>query len=404
MRERFIKLVEDGGLPFAHVCARFGISRKTGYKWLNRFRAEGPAGLLERDRAPRSHPRRTAPEIEALVAELGAEQPEWTSGRLREALAERGVEPLPALTTIDAIRRRADGDDPARRGDRPAPNDVWQLHVGPVTVSAGLNHRAYVLRDRATGFVLAAEIVPERGEQGCRDVLWAAFGRHGLPRRLAWPTDGAVGEADAGKAIRHTPLSVAVMKRGVAVEWSEVGPGDAAATDGEAWRALSDRLKRLPAGSDVGRLLQRRLADETAEAMPLARPPNEALTRWRGRLTAWADRTNLPVGQGTPGGAPVNLYRPSPRKLDAVARPAETVDDSDEMVRRVSEKGIFHFDGRRWLLGRAFAGETVALRRLDERARLSVYFAGQPVGLVDVLAEEPSRPKSQPVVSIDRIT
>ena len=54
MRERFIKLVEEGGLPFAHVCARFGISRKTGYKWLNRFRAEGPAGLLERDRAPRT--------------------------------------------------------------------------------------------------------------------------------------------------------------------------------------------------------------------------------------------------------------------------------------------------------------------------------------------------------------
>ncbi len=388
-------------MPFAHVCARFGISRKTGYKWLNRFRSEGPDGLLERDRAPRSHPRRTPPEVEALVVELLARHPDWNSARLREELTARGIDPVPALTTIDAILRRAEGDDPAHREGRAAPNDVWQLMIGPVTVSAGLNHRAYILRDRATGFVLAAEVVPERGEQGCRGVLWSAFERHGLPRRLAWPVDDAAGEGAAVGVIRHTPLSVAVMKRGVTVEWSLAAAGEAGRG---AWQALSQQLRHLPAGSDVGGMLRRRLKAGEASEIPLARPPHEALPRWRGRLAAWADGVNLPTsGEDGSAHAPAMRYRPSPRKLDAARGPSTVVEPAGGSERRVSEKGIFHFDGRRWLLGRAFAGEEVTLHQLDEAGRLSVTFAGQPVGLVEMVEDEPMRPGSQPVAALERI-
>ncbi len=374
MRERFIKLAEEGALPFAQVCARFGISRKTGYKWLNRFRKEGVAGLLERDRVPRSHPQRTAPEIERRVGELLVEYPEWTNGRVRRELESEGVDPAPAITTIEAMRRRmAQGEG----GVRAAPNDAWVLEMGPVTVSGGLNHRAYVLRDRATGFVLAADVLADRGEAGCREIVWSAFQRHGLPRRLFWPQ--LKSDPESGWARSFTPLMVEVMKLGVAVEfgaWAKENP------DRQMWAGLNEKLKGLSAGSEVGALLRRRAAEP--REVPLVRPPQETLVRWRGRLMAWADEENGPRLRGEEGRASrAAAYRPSPRQLGKSQCPAAP---EGAVSRRVSEKGVFHFQGLRWLIGRAFGGERIELCRLGSAA--TVYFCGQPLGVLSGAEQE----------------
>ena len=390
MRERFIKLAEEGKLPFARVCARFGISRKTGYKWLNRFRAEGPEGLLERDRKPHSHPRRTAPEIEKLVGDWLAKYPQWTNGRLRRELMREEVDPLPAITTIEAIRRRLTKSDTEGSA---APNDGWGLAIGPVTVSGGLNHRAYVLRDRATGFVLAAEVVPERSGAGCRDVIWRAFKQHGLPRRLCWPGDDL---EKANASSRHTALTVEVMRLGVAIDFVYAQP---VAEVDPVWADLQTKLRGLPAGGEMGSAIRRR-TDPGRTAMPLERIPQEALVRWRGRLTRWADQQNGPQRRGEEGRtSAAALYRPSPRRLES---PGGGPDIKGAVTRRVSEKGIFHFEGRRWLVGRAFAGESVALRRLADAGEATVYFSGQPVGWVRACADgEDADQGLQPVDSLE---
>lgn len=390
VRERFINLVNSGGLPFAQLCARFGISRKTGYKWLNRFRAEGAAGLLEKDRVPRSHPRRTAGEIEAVVGEIHALHPAWKGGSIRTALRERGIEPLPAVTTIDAICRRLDearaagGANLTMKG-RPAPNDVWELSLGPVSPSAGINHRAVVLRDVATDFVLGAEVVAERGEQGCREVLWALFARHGLPRRLRWPVESAPGDLS-----HHTPLTVAVLKLGVGVVFfaahGVLTPG-ATATNAE-WLELEKMLRRTGEGAEVRARLRAAGAGNSnnataeGEAASLARLPNEVLSRWRGRLSAWADRHNAPTTAISGAATPAARYRPSPRRLEAVAESAAVnLGSADVETRRVSEKGIVHLGGHRWVIGRAFAGEAVTVRSLPNEAGVAVDFGGWPLGI-----------------------
>lgn len=388
MRERFISLAMEGCLPFAQVCARFGISRKTGYKWLNRFRAEGAAGLLERDRVPRSHPRRTPPEIEALVAELASRHPEWSVARLRAELEIRELEPVPAPTTLEAILRRRAGHDPSSGSRRAAPNDVWEMWIGPVTVSAGLNHRAYVLRDRATGFVLAADVKAERGEEGCTELLWAVFGQQGLPRRLLWPVEASLGGG-------HTPLSVAVLRLGVAFEWvgaSGVGRMAGAGTD------LLVRLRGTVEGGDVVERLTQRGGSTVA---PLTRSPHETLARWRGRLAAWRDEVNLPAAaRGSTGSGPALRYRPSPRSLTEATTTAASTATEEELRRRVSEKGVFMFRGSRWSVGRAFAGEVVELRALPGGAGFGVFFANQPIGLVTERAEAAEEPALRRVAAL----
>src|SRR3712207_1144116 len=60
LKQEFVTLADQEGTNMRALCRRFGISPQTGYKWLRRYRAEGPAGLAERSRRPRQSPRRTA--------------------------------------------------------------------------------------------------------------------------------------------------------------------------------------------------------------------------------------------------------------------------------------------------------------------------------------------------------
>jgi hypothetical protein len=377
MRGRFVTFAEAGVVPFAQACARFGISRKTGYKWLNRFRAEGADGLMERDRSPRSHPDRTAAEVEQLVTDWAVTQPDWTLGRMRRELAQRGVNPVPAWTTLQAIQRRMGGPDRAdAAAERAAPNDTWTVRAGPTTVSGGLNHRAFVIEDEATRFVLVAEVIAERGEEGIRELLWSAFERFGVPRQVCWQTAEEASDAPGfvAESARHTPLTVALMRQGVAVEW--IGC-DIAKVDPVA-QTLDARLRRLPR-SESGGALSRLLAQAHDAGPPLERVPHEALARWRGRLAAWADAVNQPTSTVADGiSSPAASYRPSRRQLSSTVVD-ETASRADS--RRISEKGVLQYRGTKWSVGRAFAGESVQLCPLAEGDLIRVDFVGQPLGL-----------------------
>ena len=60
-RMRFVMMVERQEETFAAVCRRFGVSRRTGYKWLARHQALGVEGLVDRSRAPLNHPQAVSP-------------------------------------------------------------------------------------------------------------------------------------------------------------------------------------------------------------------------------------------------------------------------------------------------------------------------------------------------------
>ena len=121
--------------PMAALCEEYGISRKTGYKWLGRYREGGPEGLVERSRAPHRHGRSMAPELAEAIVALRRERPHWGPRKLRAVLMHTRPDVVwPAASTMDDLlraqglvhsrRRRAAGPDrPFRTAS--APNDVW---------------------------------------------------------------------------------------------------------------------------------------------------------------------------------------------------------------------------------------------------------------------------------------
>jgi len=89
------------------LCEEYGVSRKTGYKWLARFRAEGPGGLAERSRAPHVVPWAvTQAQAEAIIG-LRRQHPSWGPKKLRAKLLARAAEQYwPALSTIGDLLQR----------------------------------------------------------------------------------------------------------------------------------------------------------------------------------------------------------------------------------------------------------------------------------------------------------
>jgi transposase InsO family protein len=135
-RTQFIALHQSGLFTTTELCTRFGISRKTGYKWLSRFEQDGPEALKARSHAPRSCPHKTAPEIEQLLIQVRRDHPRWGPKKLLAYTAKRHPQlGLPAASSVGDLLRRS-GLILAKRPRRwthpgsvpltaTAPNQVW---------------------------------------------------------------------------------------------------------------------------------------------------------------------------------------------------------------------------------------------------------------------------------------
>ncbi|MFB3078778.1 MAG: helix-turn-helix domain-containing protein [Lysobacterales bacterium] len=87
------------------LCRRFGISPKTGYKWLHRYQSEGPGGLQERSRCPHHCPQCTDVVIAQRTIALRRDHPDWGGRKLRRRLLDLGHRDVPAPSTITDILR-----------------------------------------------------------------------------------------------------------------------------------------------------------------------------------------------------------------------------------------------------------------------------------------------------------
>jgi transposase len=123
--------------PFSELCVRFGVSRETGYKLVERYLEHGPAGLEERSRRPHSSPNQTAAPIVEALLELRRRHPGWGAKKLIPVLGKRHPSwELPSRTTVFEIlnrhgmvakkRRRRQVGHPGRPTSQVlAPNDLW---------------------------------------------------------------------------------------------------------------------------------------------------------------------------------------------------------------------------------------------------------------------------------------
>ena len=134
-RLEFVSLASAEGANMCALCARFGIARKTGYKWLNRWKSEGKAGLKDRSRRPASSPSQTSSSIEDEVVRLRRAHPAWGGRKLRTRLLMLGLQDVPSPSSITRILHRHGLICPCeskkriawKSFERDVPNDLWQI-------------------------------------------------------------------------------------------------------------------------------------------------------------------------------------------------------------------------------------------------------------------------------------
>jgi putative transposase len=217
----------------AELCREFGISRKTGYKIVDRYQACGIHGLTDRSRRPYRYANQLPLQVETYILTVKREHASWGARKIRERLTRRfsGI-PVPAKSTIHAVldrhglverrgrvRRRAQGT-PLSRGHRP--NDLWCTdYKGEFLL--GNHHYCYPLTvtDHASRFLLACEALASTQETYAFTVFERLFHEHGLPANIR--SDNGIPFSSAHALFHLSRLAVWWLRLGIGIE--RIQPG-----------------------------------------------------------------------------------------------------------------------------------------------------------------------------------
>lgn len=194
-RARFVLEGMEENTNLAALCRRFGISRKTGYKWLLRYRTQGLAGLYDVSRRPLTIPHETSAATICEIIRFRLGHTSWGPKKIKATLAKRGVKGLPATSTIGAILDRSGLIVKKRRTRRRpypqsnhcvspnAPNDVWTVdYKGWWFMQDGRRCVPLTIRDEYSKYILRIAALGECSRQAAQEQFERVFHQYGLPK------------------------------------------------------------------------------------------------------------------------------------------------------------------------------------------------------------------------------
>jgi transposase InsO family protein len=345
------------------LAERYGISRKTAYKWVDRYDADPAQGLVERSRAPKSHGRATAEALCEAVLALRRKHPRWGPKKLRAILCEREPRRVwPAASTIGDLLRREGVSEPRRRSryvvplTQPlaaaqTPNDVWTADFkGWFRTADGTRCDPLTIADACSRFVLCCRIVAPSAA-GVRPWFERAFREYGLPGAMRTDNGSPFATTGAGQL---SQLAV----------W---------------WLKLGIHLDRIDPGhpEQNGRHERFHLTLQEETTTPPATTPRQQQARFdRMRREFNTDRPHEALGQQPPARHYVPSPRPYPTRLE------EPWYDATHQVRRVKDRGWIKWEGDHIFISEAVRREAVGLVE-TERGDWLVRFMHVELGRID---------------------
>lgn len=358
-REAFVEMASEEGAVIAELCRQFGISRKTGYKWLGR--AQTGEGLMDRSRRPHRSPRQTASDLETRIRALRAQHPAWGGRKLHHRLVTEGMPDVPAPSTITDVLRRGGmlqlpppPPTPLQRFAHTEPNVLWQMDfMGHQPLRQGRVHPFSLLDDHSR-FALALSACPNQQRTTVQAALTAVFRQYGLPQAILCDNGSPWGAAGLGGLTR---LEAWLLRLGV-----------------EPWHG---RPYHPQTQGKIERFHRTVAAEVFAHQRPTTLP--EAQVRFDAFRTIYnEERPHEALAHLVPASA----YQPSLRPFPEVLPPM--VYDAGELVFTVTIHGSIWWRGRRRFISRGLVGEPVALRPAEDPAVWSVVYGDHQVATIDL--------------------
>jgi transposase InsO family protein len=374
-RIRFVLLVGRNEVSFSEACRQFGVSRKTGYKWVERHKEAGVAGLLDRSRAPLHHPQAISDRLGERCLEVRREHPTWGPLKVRAYLEHRWpATSWPATSTIGELFDR-EGLTVKRKLRRRSPpssapfancngaNDLWCIDFkGWFLTGDGYRYEPLTLSDAHCRYLLRCLGLGRTDTEHVWPVLDAAFREFGLPLYLRSDNGAPFASVGAGGLSR---LSVKLIKAGVTPE--RIDPGK------PQQNGRHERM-HLTLLQDAASPPARTMREQTKRLQEFQRIYNE-------------ERPHQALGNATPA----ERYTASPRRYDGVLR--EPSYDGDHIVRRVRHNGEIKWKGTMIYINGALAGEPVGLKESDVRGGYAVSYGPIVLGTIGHRGDCLQKPK-----------
>lgn len=368
-RMQFVTRLQSGE-KMTDLCREFGISRKTGYKFRDRFLKDGPVGLLDESRRPVSSPNQTAPQVRELLLAAKKEKPHFGASKIRGFLLIKNPSlDLPSRYTIQSIfakeglvttrgkrrdRAKSAGCYQKNVAKSEGPNQLWCADFkGQFRLGNGRYCYPLTVTDHFSRYLLGCDGLEDTKGSGAKSAFRAVFEEFGLPDSIR--TDNGSPFASGG-LFGLSQLSVWWMRLGIELQRIEPGHPEQNGRHERMHLTLKQQTTR-PAGR--GFLEQQQRFDAFRQEFNFERP-HEALKMK----------------------APEAIYKKSrrafPKELSELKYPLHDLTSEVYPNGAISiKKGRIKFH-----LSQAFSGELVGLRE-DDLGKWTVSFMNLDLGVFD---------------------
>ncbi|HUW13196.1 MAG TPA: IS481 family transposase [Anaerolineae bacterium] len=342
LRIEFVVRAAREEMSLSALCAAFGISRPTGYRWLHRYeQAQSVLALADRSRRPCHSPHKTPEVVEEAVLALRAKYG-WGARKLQVLLREQGYQ-LPAITINRILKRRGLVPKPERIGQatrrfqRERCNELAQLDFkGEYRVEGGLCYPLSLLDDHSR-YLLGLWALPTQATAAVQQTLRAHFRQHGMPEALLLDHGVPWWSSSSGHGL--TRLSVWLMKHGVALVWTGLRHPQTQGKVERMHRTLKERTRH--------------------EGQP------STLEGWQ----QWTQEFRREYNRRRPHEAlgmktPAQVY--GREHLRVYREPVREWDYGEARTKVLNGAGCLTWNGRRYFVCEALAGERVRIDELEE--------------------------------------
>jgi len=343
LRVEFVVRARSGEESISDLCREFGVSRKTGHKWLSRYEEGRYSALSDRSRRPKRQPNKTPKVIEDRVVELRLEYG-WSGPKLQVLLDKEGV--LLSTATIDRIIKRrglvskeASGKPATKRFERSRPNELWQMDFkGEYLLRGGGRCYPLSILDDHSRFAVGVFALSRPSRELVQPCVERCFEAYGVPEAMLmdhgtpwWNTSNAHG---------LTRLSVSLIKQGVRLIFGSIAHPQTQGKVERFHRTMKQEMKHRGVPQSVQGI-------------------GEALSRFRQVYNEI--RPHEALGMDVPSAR----YTPSQRAYDP--NPPQWEYPAGAEVKRVTDAGNLVYKGRQYYACKALAREPVWCREVENR-------------------------------------
>lgn len=332
-----------GTTSMSDLCKEFGVSRKTAYKWCDRYKRLGENGLKDQSKAPRHPNKLYSPEIIAMAIDLKLKKRTWGPKKVIKKLSyDHPRIEWPSPTRMYeifkgnnlTIPRRLRGHVPATHplGELNGSNDVWMADFkGWFLTGDNMKCEPLTITDGFSRFLIKCMHLNNKSAEGVWPIFAEAFREYGLPYRIRTDNGPPFGSVGAG---RLTELSIKFIKSGVLPEW--INPGHP---------------------EENGRHERFHLTLKQSTALPPAMNLQEQIKR----MVTFQEEYNYErPHESLNMDPPIKHYHRSSRSWDGVLRSPE-YDTQQMLVRKVGQNGCIWVNQFEYYVSQTLQGEYVGV-------------------------------------------